>query len=118
MSKVLVVDDSPESRDLMNEILSRYEVQEIIKAATGEEAIEKYREAKPDVVLLDLILPEMDGIEVLKQIISMDNDAKVIMITGREQEDIKEKCINAGAKDYLLKPFSPKMIWKKVKENL
>ncbi|MBE5883603.1 MAG: response regulator [Lachnospiraceae bacterium] len=104
MAKILIVDDSRTSRNILTNILENAGHEVIGVAANGEEGYLKYKELKPDVVTMDITMPVMDGLEALR-LIKRDEDAKVVMITAAGQ---KEKMIDAlkhGATEFITKPF-------------
>ncbi len=115
MSKILVVDDSSFIRTIMTNILNEGGYTEIVEASTGQEAIEKYQAEKPDLVLLDIIMPDMDGMEVLQQI---GSEAKICMVTAVGQEDMITKSKELGAVDYITKPFDNEKVLSTVKTLL
>lgn len=80
---------------------------EVIEAENGLDAIAKYKQAKPDAVLLDITMPEMDGLTALKEIRKLDPEANVVMVTGMHQQAIIMDALKCGAKDFVLKPFQP-----------
>ena len=104
---MLVVDDSAFMRDMIKNILKDTDVEEVYEAADGEEAVEKYKMTRPDIVFMDIMMPKMNGIDALKKIIADDPSAKVIMCTSIGQEKIISDAIEAGAKDFITKPFKP-----------
>ena len=113
MSTVLVVDDASIMRMVMKDILQRYckyEKYNIHEASDGHEAIHKYNKVKPAVVLCDISMPGMNGIDVVKSIIEKDPEAKIIMITASNDESDVVECIRAGAKDYIIKPPKPERV--------
>jgi two-component system, chemotaxis family, chemotaxis protein CheY len=112
MSKILIAEDSQFMRNVLKDILSDYK---IVETSNGKEALEKYQSEKPDLVLLDIIMPEVDGIEVLK---SIGKEAKVIVISAVGQEKMVEEAKNLGALDYIIKPFENEKILEKIKEVL
>ncbi len=118
MAKVLVVDDSAFMRKMMKDIVSDLGITDIEEADTGEMAVEKFEREEPDVVLLDLILPGINGDKVLEQIIGMDSSAKVIMATAVGQEDVMDKCLDTGAKSYIVKPFDKDKVKAELKKYL
>ncbi len=118
MAKVLVVDDSAFMRKMMKDIVTDLGISDIAEADTGEMAVDKFERESPDVVLLDLILPGMNGDKVLEQIMGMDNSAKVIMATAVGQEDVMEKCLDTGAKSYIVKPFDKDKVQAELKKYL
>lgn len=105
MKKILVVDDAKVVRMVISQILKRNGYQVIGEAANGREAFEKYKALKPDAVTMDITMPEVDGIQGLKDIIAYDNQAKVIMISALDQRDALAEAIRHGAADYVVKPF-------------
>jgi two-component system chemotaxis response regulator CheY len=103
--KVLIVDDSPiisRKLTMMVELLG-YKV--VKTAATGTEAIAAYRACRPDVVTMDITMPDMDGIEATRRIMAEFPDAKIVMVTSHGQEKMVLDALKAGAKGYVLKPF-------------
>ncbi len=107
MAKVLVVDDAAFMRMQIKQILTANGHEVIAEAKNGREAIEKYVATKPDVVTMDITMHEMDGIEALKAIMKINKNAKVIMCTAMGQERMILDAINAGARDFIVKPFQP-----------
>ena len=113
MSTVLIVDDASIMRMVMKDILQRYckyEKYNIHEASDGHEAIHKYNKVKPAVVLCDISMPGMNGIDVVKAIVEKDPEAKIIMITASNDESDVVECIRAGAKDYIIKPPKPERV--------
>lgn len=105
--KILIVDDSKLAR--MGVIKSLKEIEpaaELFQAANGLEAIEAYKTHEPDVVFLDLTMPVMDGFEALKEIIAIDKNAQVIIISADIQTEAKQRVLNAGAKNMYPKPIN------------
>ena len=105
MKKILVVDDAKVVRMVVSQILKRNGFQVVGEAANGREAFEKYKALKPDAVTMDITMPEVDGIQGLKDIMAYDNHAKVIMISALDQRDALAEAIRHGAADYVVKPF-------------
>ncbi len=106
MLKVLVVDDSLIIRKKITKLVIQLGHEVLHGAKNGQEAIEKYDELKPDLVTMDITMPDMDGIEAVQHIIKADSDAKIIMVTSHGQEDMVIKSIKAGAVGYMLKPVT------------
>ena len=104
MARILVIDDQRSIRNTLKDILE-YEKHEVITAEHGEEGVEKYEAEKPDVVLCDIKMPNMDGMEVLEKIMSMPHDAPVIMISGHGNIDTAVEAIKKGAYDFIEKPL-------------
>ncbi|MFB6078475.1 MAG: chemotaxis protein CheY [Halarchaeum sp.] len=103
-TRVLIADDSEFMRNLLREILEgEYEI--VGEAENGVEAVERYAEADPDVVMMDIVMPIRDGIEATAEITDSDDDARVIMCTSVGQEEKMKAAIKAGAEGYITKPF-------------
>ncbi|HOA40405.1 MAG TPA: response regulator [Halanaerobiales bacterium] len=108
MSKrVLVVDDAAFMRMMIKNILIDGGFEIVGEAGTGRDAIELYKELKPDLVTMDITMPEMDGIDAVKEILEIDKDAKIIMCSAMGQQAMVIDAIQAGAKDFVVKPFKP-----------
>jgi two-component system chemotaxis response regulator CheY len=105
MKKVLVVDDAAFMRLSLKVILAKGGFEVIGEAGNGEEAIEKYKILKPDIVTLDITMPGMSGVEVIKEIKKIDKNAKIIMISAMGQERLIRESIINGARDFIVKPF-------------
>ena len=105
MAKILVADDSDAIRLVLTDILTIGEHQVIGEAVDGSEAVEKYSQIKPDILLLDLAMPKKDGLTVVKEVVSNDSNAKIILITASDNQKVIHDCLNAGAKAYISKPF-------------
>jgi two-component system chemotaxis response regulator CheY len=105
--KILIVDDSAFMRTVLKNILENVGCKNFIEAANGNEAIEKISSEKPDLVLMDIIMPEKGGMDVLKEI---GTSTKVIMISAVGQEKIIEEAMKLGAKGYLVKPFDNRQV--------
>jgi two-component system chemotaxis response regulator CheY len=109
MSKVMIVDDAQFMRVRLAKLLTRNGY-EVVEAENGEQAVQIYQSEKPDVVLMDITMPLKDGLEALAEIRGNDPDAKVIMLTALGQESMVVQAVQAGAKDYVVKPFNPKRV--------
>ncbi len=103
MATILVVDDAAFMRMRMSKILTEAGY-EVIQAENGLEAVEKYKASKPDAVLMDITMPEMDGLSALKEIKAFDPAARVAMVTALGQQQIVLEAVKSGAKDFLVKP--------------
>ncbi|GAB4325106.1 MAG: chemotaxis protein CheY [Dehalococcoidia bacterium] len=103
MATILVVDDAAFMRMRISKILTEAGY-EVIQAENGIQAIEEYKTKNPDAVLLDITMPEMDGLTALKEIKALDANAKVAMVTALGQQQIVLEAVKAGAKDFLVKP--------------
>ena len=107
MARVLVVDDAVFMRKVVSDALTKGGHEIIGEAANGQEAVERFQELKPEVMTLDITMPEMDGLSALKEIIAMDPQARVVMCSALGQESKVLEAIKAGAKDFVVKPFQP-----------
>ena len=104
-NRVLIVDDAIFMRMKLKDILEKNGFEVVAEAQNGMEAIEKYKSERPDLVTMDITMPEMDGIEALKKIREIDNSAKVIMCSAMGQQGMVMDAIKAGAIDFIVKPF-------------
>ncbi|MDD5092903.1 MAG: response regulator [Dehalococcoidia bacterium] len=102
---VLVVDDARFQRMRSVRLLTENGFH-VVEALNGIEAIKRYKEEKPDAVIMDITMPEMDGLATLKELIKLDTDAKVCIVTAMGQQSIVMEAIHAGAKDFVVKPCS------------
>ena len=101
----MVADDSDAIRLVLSDILSIGEHEVVGEAVDGSDAVEKYAQIKPDIMLLDLAMPKKDGLTVVKEIIANDSSAKIILITASDNQKVIHDCLNAGAIAYVSKPF-------------
>lgn len=106
MAKILIVDDAEFLRLRISKMLVGGGHQ-VIEAENGAKAVTTYKSAKPDAVLMDITMPEMDGLAALKEIRAADPNARVVMLTALGQESIVIEAIKNGAKDFVVKPFQP-----------
>ena len=104
MATILVVDDAAFMRMRAARLLAE-EGHEVLEAANGVEALKAYQEQKPDAVLMDITMPEMDGLTALKEIRKLDPDAKIAMVTAMGQQAIILEALKSGARDFVIKPF-------------
>ena len=118
MPKVLIVDDSAFMRKILSNIISKETNLDIIEAIDGEEAITAYKSKKPEIVLLDIIMENKDGIEALKEIIKIDKKAKVIMVSAVGQEQMVREALKCGARDFIVKPFDSKKVADTIKKMM
>jgi two-component system, OmpR family, response regulator MprA len=116
LTTVLVVDDDRKITDMLRRTLT-YEGYSVVTAANGKEALEQVQSQRPDVVVLDWLMPGLDGIEVAKQMRAMDS-APILMLTARDAVGDRVKGLDAGADDYLVKPFAPAELLARVRALL
>jgi two-component system chemotaxis response regulator CheY len=107
MARVLVVDDAAFMRKMVTDALTKGGHEVVGEAGNGVEAIARYRDLKPDLMTLDITMPEKDGIAALKDIMELDPNAKVVMCSALGQESKVLESIKLGAKDFVVKPFKP-----------
>lgn len=105
MTKVLIVDEAAFMRMMLKDILMKNGLEVVGEAVNGVDAVEKYRELMPDVVTMDITMPEKDGITAVKEIKAFHPQAKVIMCSAMGQQPMVLEAIQAGAKDFVVKPF-------------
>ncbi len=117
MAKILIVDDAEFLRMRISKMLTG-EGFEVVEAENGLRALEKYQEIKPDLVLMDVTMPEMDGLTALKSIRATDTQARVIMLTALGQESVVLDAIKSGAKDFIVKPFEQERVLGAIKKIL
>ena len=113
---ILVVDDAAFMRMMIKDILTKNGYNVAGEAENGAKALEKYNEVKPDLVLMDITMPEVDGIQALKNIKAADPNAKVIMCSAMGQQAMVIESIQSGAKDFIVKPFQPDRVLEAVKK--
>lgn len=113
---ILVVDDSPIIVKKLSVLLAGLGYRVIQTAANGKEAVAAYKICKPDVVTMDVTMPEMDGIEATQAIMSDFPDAKIIMVTSHGQETMVLNALKAGAKGYVLKPFQQQKVYETIQK--
>lgn len=105
--RILIVDDAAFMRMMIKDIVSKNGYEVVGEAQNGVEALEMYMQFKPDIVTMDITMPEKDGISAVKDIMAMDSAAKVIMCSAMGQQSLVMDAIKAGARDFLVKPFKP-----------
>jgi len=117
MPKIMVVDDAQFMRMRVTKLLMSHGYQ-VVEAVDGEEAVQTYRQAQPDAVLMDITMPRKDGLTALSEIRDFDPQAKVVMLTALGQQAMVLKAMQAGAKDFLVKPYDPDRITKVLSQIL
>ena len=118
MAKILVVDDAAFMRKVIRDTLTKNGYTDITEAVDGKDAVEKYFEIHPDLVLMDITMPNMDGLEALKAIRAKDGNANVVMCSAMGQEAMVVEAVQAGIKDFIVKPFKDDRLMKTVNSIL
>jgi len=112
--KILLVDDAAFMRKMIKDTLTKNGYTEVYEAVDGADAVEKFTELSPDLVVMDITMPNMDGLEALKAIRAKDGNANVIMCSAMGQEGMVMDAVRSGAKDFIVKPFKPDRVLKTV----
>lgn len=115
---ILIVDDAAFMRMMLTDILEKAGYIVVGQAANGQEAIDQYQALKPDLVLLDITMPVMDGLTALKEIMTKDPSATVVMCSAMGQQSHVVDSIKIGAKDFVVKPYQPQRVLEAVKKVL
>jgi two-component system, chemotaxis family, chemotaxis protein CheY len=118
MARVLVVDDAAFMRKMVTDALAKGGHEVVGEAGNGTEAVERFQELKPEVMTLDITMPEKDGLEALKEIVALDPGARVVMCSALGQESKVLEAIKAGAKDFVVKPFQADRVLEAVSKAL
>jgi two-component system, chemotaxis family, chemotaxis protein CheY len=108
--RIVLVDDSVFMRSMLKKIVTENRAEVVGEAGDGGEALIKYQELHPDLVFMDIMMPNIDGIEGLKRIIGFDKNARIVMCTSIGQEKVVTEAVEAGASDFVVKPFTPQDI--------
>src|SRR5690625_3124188 len=116
--KVLVVDDAAFMRMMIKDILTNNDYEVCGEASNGQEAVAMFKELEPELVTMDITMPVMDGIAALKEIRAVDPDAKVIMCSAMGQQEMVIDAIQAGAKDFIVKPFQADRVLDAIEKTL
>ncbi|MGX9289765.1 response regulator [Bacillus sp. A015] len=117
-TKVLIVDDAAFMRMMIKDILVKNGFDVVGEAENGAQAVEKYKDTSPDLVTMDITMPEMDGITALKEIKQIDASAKIIMCSAMGQQSMVIDAIQAGAKDFIVKPFQADRVLEAINKTL
>jgi two-component system chemotaxis response regulator CheY len=112
--KILIVDDAAFMRMMIKDTLKKNGYENILEAADGELAVQAYKAEKPDLVIMDITMPNKNGLEALKEIRQFDNNAKIVMCSAMGQESMVVEAIRNGARDFIVKPFKADRILKTV----
>jgi len=117
-ARILIVDDAAFMRMMIKDILGKNGYQIVGEAENGAVAVEKYKELQPDLTTMDITMPEMDGITAVKEIKKTDPKANIIMCSAMGQQAMVIDAIQAGAKDFIVKPFQPDRVLEAVRKAL
>src|SRR5688572_33503978 len=104
-------------RTMISDILSQAGFEVVGEAESGVQAVDKYRQLKPDLVTMDIVMPDMGGIEAVREICKTDPDAKILMCSAMGQQALVVEAIQAGAKDFVVKPFQPSRVLERSEER-
>jgi len=118
MKKILVVDDAAFMRLMLKGILSKNGYEIVGEAENGQEAVEKYRSLSPDLVTMDITMPIMEGVEAVRHIKKLDPNAKIIMCSAMGQQTMVVESLQAGAKDFIVKPFQEERVLESIRKTL
>ncbi|PKM81250.1 MAG: two-component system response regulator [Firmicutes bacterium HGW-Firmicutes-13] len=110
MQTVLIADDTAFMRMTLKNILEKNGYSVVGEAEDGLQAIEKYRELNPNIVTMDITMPNLDGISAIKEIMKNDSQAKIVVCSAMGQKTLVIEALNAGARDFIVKPFQPDRI--------
>jgi two-component system, chemotaxis family, chemotaxis protein CheY len=118
MARIMVTDDAIFMRQMLSNILKAEGYEICGEASNAKEAVEKYQQLKPDLVTMDIVMPmmeELDGIGAVKEILKTDPNARILIISVMGQESLVNKALDAGAKDFIIKPFKSERVIEVVK---
>ncbi len=119
MSKgILIVDDAAFMRMMIKDVLTKNGLEVVGEAENGVKAVEKFKELNPELTIMDITMPEMDGIQAVKEIKAIDGNAKIIMCSAMGQQAMVIEAIQAGAKDFIVKPFQADRVVEAVKKAI
>ena len=118
MAKIMIVDDAAFMRMMIKNTLTKNGFSDFVEAQDGAEAVEKYDAEKPDMVFMDITMPNMDGLQALKKIKEGNPDARIVMCTAMGQPSMVVEAIKYGAKDFIVKPFNAERIVEAVSQIL
>lgn len=115
---VLIVDDAVFMRTMISDILKQAGFEVVGEASSGVDAIEKYKELRPDLVTMDIVMPDMGGIDAVREIMKTDPSARILMCSAMGQQGLVVEAIQAGARDFVVKPFQPSRVLEAVQRLL
>ena len=118
MARILVADDASFMRQMIREIIESEGHEVIAEASDGVEAVEAYKEHQPDLVMMDIVMPRRSGIDAVKGLVQLDPSACVVMCSALGQESLVSEALQAGAKDFIVKPFKPELVASTIRKVL
>ena len=118
MTRVLIADDASFMRQMIRDIIDSEGYEVVGEATDGVEVVEKFKELHPDVIMMDIVMPKRSGIDAVKAIIEIAPKATVVMCSALGQETLVMEAIQAGAKDFIVKPFKPESVLATLKKEL
>lgn len=121
MIRAMVVDDALFMRKMLSDILKKEGLMVVGEAENAKDAIRKYKELKPDIVTMDIVMPKIDGLDgiaAVEEIMKIDQNAKIVMVTAMGQHSLMLDAMQAGAKDFIIKPFRPQRVSEALKRVL
>jgi len=110
MARVLVADDASFMRQMIREIVEAEGHEVVGEASDGDEVVEEFKRLSPDIVTMDIVMPRRSGIDAVKTIIDLQPDAQVVMCSALGQESLVQEAMDAGARDFIVKPFKPDVV--------
>ncbi len=116
--KILLVDDAAFMRMMLKDTLTKNGYTDLYEAVDGADAVEKFSEVQPDLVIMDITMPNKDGLEALKEIRAKDGSANIVMCSAMGQESMVMEAVRSGAKDFIVKPFKADRVLKTVNNIL
>lgn len=116
--RILIVDDRKEMLDVIEEVVKLRGDQVVARASNGNQAVELYEKTKPDLVLMDILLPDISGAEATRRIMKQDTNAKILAISAFNRERLEKDCLKAGCKAFLAKPFSVKELYDAMEKTI
>lgn len=117
-ARLMIVDDTLFMRRMLRDLLTRHGYEVVAEASNGREALENYQQFHPDLVIMDITMPEMDGIEAVGAILKLSPEARIIMCSALGQDEPVMAALQAGAQDFVLKPFLPEKVLEAVQKVL
>ena len=118
MNKILIADDASFMRLMITQILARKDLKNIIEAENGRQAVEQFKSQAPDLTLMDITMPELNGLDALDEILGINPLAKVIICSAVANESMVLEALKRGAVDFIAKPFRPEELLRTVKKHL